>query len=109
MAVAEVIARLTEGNAAVLAVGDAPTPGFSAAVGLEIVACSCGQAVANLPGNIQTVGHALERPSEPRWLSLLAQTNIKRFVPIGQMHHFGPIWDGHAFWQQCFLYVEIGP
>jgi len=28
-------------------------------------------------------------------------------VPIGNMHHFGPVWDGYGFWRQLFEEIEI--
>jgi hypothetical protein len=63
--------------------------------------------VAHLPPNIQTLGHSFVDPQDQRWLRLAARTRIKRLVPIARMHHFGPLWDGQRFWDQCFEEVEV--
>ena len=64
-----------------------------------------------LPANIQTIGHAVDKPADVAWLRLLAATRVKRFVPLARMHHFGPIWDGWEFWRGMFevANVEAGP
>lgn len=74
---------------------------------LPVVCASLDAAVAALPANIQTVGHMVVDAAEPRWPQALAGTPVCRFVPVGQMHHFGPVWDGFAFWRQLFEDVEI--
>ena len=58
--------------------------------------------MAVLPRNIQTIGYAFANPADPAWLRVIAHTRIKRLVPIAAMHHFGPVWDGQAFWRECF-------
>ncbi len=94
-------------NAAVLAAGTIDLPPIDALTLLPIVPATIEQAVARLPSNIQTIGHALSRGGDPRWLHVLASTPVKRFVPLAQMHHFGPLWDGRNFWRDMFEEVEV--
>jgi hypothetical protein len=100
-------AALTDRHGAVLAVGDASLPELEGTAALSIVASSLDEAVAQLPENIQTIGHAVADPRAERWLRLLASTGIKRFVPLARMHHFGPVWDGFQFWRMLFEEVEV--
>lgn len=100
-------AILTPGHGAVLAAGGLGLPEFQALMGLMVVAGTAEEARASLPPNIQTLGYALKNPGEPRWLELLARSKVKRMVPIGRMHHFGPVWDGQPFWRQAFEEVEM--
>ena len=100
-------ARCTNKNTAVLAHGPLGLPSFDSLMSLRIQGASIEQALANLPTNIQTIGHALEHPGDPVWLKLLAGSPVRRFVALGQMHHFGSIWDGQEFWRQCFEPMEI--
>ncbi len=69
---------------------------------LTITAATAQEAAAKLPSNIQTVGHCLVDSTAPQWLALIARTSIKRWVPIGEMHHFGAVWDGMNFWRLLF-------
>ncbi|QYM79774.1 hypothetical protein K0B96_03920 [Horticoccus luteus] len=94
-------------NAAVLAAGSLEQDPLRGAMSLAIVSATPEAAVASLPANIQTVGHHLRDPSAAHWIALLAQTDIKRWVPLRRMHHFGPIWDGGNFWRQLFDEVQI--
>lgn len=94
-------ARVTK-NAAVITAG---ALGLAEPVGLMslyVVSASAAEAVSSLPPHIQTIGHCLRDAQDPAWLKLLAGTNVKRFVPISEMHHFGPVWDGSNFWRQFF-------
>jgi hypothetical protein len=50
----------------------------------------------------------MQSDAAERWLKIVAASGIKRFVPIGRMHHFGSLWDGEQFWRQCFEEVEFG-
>jgi hypothetical protein len=100
-------ARLTDQNGAVFASGPAGLQAVEAPMSLAVVGLSLEQAMAELPANIQTIGHALGEPSAPAWLDVLANSEIKRFVPLGRMHHFGPLWDGANFWRQTFEEVEL--
>lgn len=100
-------ARRAPRNAAVLASGSRDLPGFDARMALRIQAATPEQALADLPTNIQTIGHALNAPDDAAWLELLAGSGVLRFVPLGRMHHFGSTWDGQEFWRQCFAGMEI--
>jgi hypothetical protein len=92
---------------AAIGVGELGLEAIDAPMFLPISAATLEEAVAQLPPNIQTLGHALVDPQNERWLRLAAETRIKRLVPIARMHHFGPLWDGHRFWDQCFEEVEV--
>ena len=74
---------------------------------LAIDTQSLDQAVAMLPRNIQTIGHAAPPERLQDWARALAGTAALRFVPIRQMHHFGPFWDGQPFWQGLFRMIDI--
>jgi len=92
---------------AVIGVGDLSLETIDAPMFLPICPATPEEAARQLPGNIQTVGHAFGDPGDPRWLRLAATTSIKRLVPIAGMHHFGPLWDGQRFWSQCFEEIEV--
>lgn len=79
-------------------------PGFWA---LPIIPATFEQCLATLPANIQTVGHALRDPHNARYLTAIARTPVKRYVPLARMHHFGPVWDGWNFWKELFEVVQI--
>jgi hypothetical protein len=99
--------KLAPRNAALLASGSRELPGFESSMALRIQSATPEQALADLPPNIQTIGYALETPNDPAWLALLARSRVLRFVPLGQMHHFGSTWDGQDFWRLCFEGMEI--
>jgi hypothetical protein len=101
-------ARRTSKNAALLAHGTPDLATFETLTALRIQGATREQALADLPPNIQTIGHALKDPEDPDWLNLLAGSRVRRFVPLGRMHHFGSIWDGQEFWRQCFEPMELG-
>ncbi|NUM76082.1 hypothetical protein HUU40_17090 [candidate division KSB1 bacterium] len=100
-------AALSARNGAVVAVGEIDAPAFSALMFLPITPATLEQAMSRLPGNIQTIGYALRNPADAKWLTTLARSHVKRFVPLVRMHHFGPVWDGWAFWEQAFEEIEI--
>jgi hypothetical protein len=100
-------ALLTQRHAAVLAVGQPGLPLAGGPMTLHIVPATVDEAVRHLPINIQTIGHAVASPTDAAWLQVLAGTPVKRFVPLGQMHYFGPVWDGIGFWRQLFEEVEV--
>jgi len=100
-------AALVPRHGAVLAVGKLDSPAFSALMSLPIIPATLEQAISRLPVNIQTIGYALKSPADARWLEILARSRVKRFVPLSRMHHFGPVWDGWAFWNQAFEEIEI--
>jgi hypothetical protein len=93
---------------AVVGVADLSVTAIDSPMFLAISPAPMKDAVASLPPSIQTLGHAFQNPQDPKWLMLAASTSIKRLVPIARMHHFGALWDGHKFWEQCFEEVEIG-
>lgn len=99
--------RLTNNNAAAIACGAHDLDSIDSTMFLPIVNASLEEAITSLPNNIQTIGHAIENPESIHWLKHLSGSDVKRFVPLGQMHHFGPIWDGEDFWKQCFKQMEI--
>ena len=94
-------------NGAMVASGRIGLPEPTGLMSLPVVSASLGEAAASLPSNIQTIGHCLRDPHDPRWLDLIARTPVKRFVPIEAMHHFGPVWDGGNYWRQFFEEVEL--
>lgn len=94
-------------NGAVFAVGNMDAPSFEGLMALPIVSGSVERALRTVPENIQTIGHCLNDPADPKWLGVLASSSVKRFVPISEMHHFGPVWDGNNFWRQLFEEVEV--
>lgn len=98
---------LASNNAAVIAAGTADLTMVNAEMTLHIVFATIQQAVDLLPASIQTIGYALSHPEDAKWLEFIAKTPVKRFVPIANMHHFGPIWDGYAFWRNLFEEVEV--
>ena len=100
-------ARCTPENTALLAHGTRNLPGFDVLMALRVQSATRKQALADLPPNIQTIGHALESPNDPAWLKLLAGSHVRRFVNLSRMHHFGSIWDGQEFWRQCFEPMEV--
>jgi hypothetical protein len=98
---------LAPNNAALFAAGTVALREFSALTALLCIRASPEQALETLPGNIQTIGYALAKPQDETWLRLLSRSQARRFVPIAKMHHFGPIWDGHAYWKQSFDEIPI--
>jgi hypothetical protein len=95
-------AVLVPRSSAVLGLGPVEKEGTTGPMSLTIAAATAQEAAARLPGNIQTVGHCLVDSTAPQLLALIAQTAIKRWVPIGEMHHFGAVWDGMNFWRLLF-------
>ena len=100
-------AELAANNGAVIAVGNRNLPDFSSHMSLPIVWADLESAVSELAPNIQTIGHHLKDANDPNWLNAIGASNVKRFVPIGNMHHFGPVWDGYGFWRQLFEEIEV--
>ena len=76
---------------------------------LPIVALPIERALASLPEKIQTVGHALAPGRERALAPAIARTRASRYVPVGDMHRFGPVWDGQAYWKETFEMVEAAP
>ena len=97
--------KLAHRNGAVLGVGPVDKAEMSGLMSLAIVSGTIEQAVAMLPPNIQTIGHNVADYS--MLLPVIAKTKAKRFVPVAQMHHFGPVWDGQNFFRQLFEEVAL--
>jgi len=100
-------ATLTPRHAAMLAVGSDDLPAPIGLTSLCIVPTDRAALQAQLPANLQTVGHALRDARHPHWLAMLANSPVKRFVPLAQMHHFGAVWDGSNFWRNLFEQVDV--
>jgi hypothetical protein len=94
-------------HAATIAVGDCALPTTVGRWTLPIIWADVDQAVATMPGNIQTIGHALDKPNDLAWLTLLAGKSVKRFVPLARMHHFGTVWDGQDLLAGLFAQVSL--
>jgi hypothetical protein len=94
-------------NSSVIAVGTSKTPMFTSFMSLPIICATLEEAANSLPENIQTIGHALKNSKTIDLLTILANTKVKRIVPLSSMHHFGHVWDGYAFWRQLFEEVEF--
>jgi len=101
-------AALAPRNAAVLVSGTTALEAIPGRMVLAFVPADFDEAVETLPDKIQTIGYGVAAPRlSVRWFDILGRTGIDRLVPIGKMHHFGPIWDGQAFWRQVFNEVEV--
>ena len=101
-------AVLAPQNAAMLASGSTDLEPSAGQMCLAFVYADIDEAIETLPANIQTIGYASNtRALTDTWLGVLERTQIKRLVPLAKMHHFGPVWDGHAFWRQAFDEVEV--
>lgn len=95
-------------NAAVLASGKIDVEVPSGHMVLAFVPATFDEAIAALPDQIQTIGYGIaETRLSARWLNVAGHTGVDRLVPIGKMHHFGPVWDGQAFWCQAFDEIEV--
>jgi hypothetical protein len=73
---------------------------------LPLVALSEKRAFETLPAKIQTLGHGVTPARARSLLSKVAGSGVKRFVPVSDMHRFGPVWDGRAFWRETFDLAE---
>jgi len=101
-------AKLAPRNAAVLACGSTDLPELSGQLALAFVSADFKEAIDALPDHIQTIGYGVAaKYVGSQWLDMLSRTGVERLVPIRQMHHFGPVWDGQAFWRQAFDEVEV--
>lgn len=89
-------------NAGVAVVGACGPIPVTAHMALAVQWGSLDQAVASQPANLQTIGHALADPGAQPWVDALAHSPALRFVPLAEMHHFSPIWDGLPWWQGLF-------
>ena len=101
-------AVLAPRNAAVLACGSTKLEAFPGHLALVFVPAEVEEAIATLPAQIQTIGYGFKEPGlGEAWFDVLGRTTVKRMVPLATMHHFGPVWDGQAFWRQVFDEVEV--
>jgi hypothetical protein len=100
-------ASLTGRHHAVPAVGSVDLPLIEGPMFLPVIPATLDEAIAALPSNIQTIGHSLLNPSAPVWFRVLANTAVKRFVPLARMHHFGTTWDGSNLLRECFEEIEV--
>lgn len=90
-------------NSGLAVVGPAAPIIIEAHMAIAIQWGSLEQVLSTQPANLQTIGHVLENPADSRWLSALAHSPALRFVPLTRMHHFGPVWDGVAWWSNLFI------
>ena len=95
-------AAVAPGRGSVLAVGEPGLPAFSGPAALPITWAEPDEAVRLLPANLQTIGHALRNPADPRWAALRAAARPLRWVPLAEMHHFSHVWDGLCWWEGCW-------
>ncbi len=103
-AAGSVAATRTRGGAALLTAQE-----FSGERTLAVVAATPEDAVASAPDNLQTIGYAVRDADDPRLLDAALRAGAVRWVPINDMHRFGPVWDGHAWWQACVERLETRP
>jgi hypothetical protein len=94
--------RLAHGHGAAFAVGSGHLPKPNGLRVLPLVPLTVPEAIASLPECIQTIGHALAAESRRELSVRIAASGVKRFVPLGEMHRFGPVWDGQSFWRGTF-------
>ena len=99
---------LTPGHGAVLVrapLGAAVPPG---PMTLVLSTAALGDAVRALPANVQTLGLAVgARAAEV--VSAASRTKVRRVVPLGRMHYFGPVWDGNLLPAVFFDVMECAP
>ena len=101
-------ASSVSGKAAVIASGEGDLECELENMFLPICSSTLEGAVTELPGNVQTVGYVASDFKRQSWLRALLSTSVKRFVPLREMHNFGPVWDGFSFWRGLFEDMEVG-
>jgi hypothetical protein len=87
---------------AVAIVGPVEPVAVTAHMALAVQWGTLEQTLETQRANLQTIGHAITASSAPRWLAAVAASPALRFVPLQRMHHFGPTWDGQAWWGRLF-------
>lgn len=92
-------------NSAVIGVGGLENGEMQGIMALPITWATIPEAIEHLPSNIQTLGYLADDPAD--LLEELVSSSVKRFVPVSQMHHFGPVWDGVNFWANLFEEVQV--
>ena len=100
--------RLAHRHGAAFAVGAGDLPKPEGQRILPLVPLPVPEAVASLPDRIQTIGYALSPELERALPVPIAKRGVKRFVPVAEMHRFGPVWDGQSFWRGTFDRMETG-
>ena len=100
-------ARLVEENRALIACGPLGLDPFEGHLALPITYATIGEALRELPPNVQTLGHAGTMANAKAWFRSAAGSGIKRFVPLSAMHHFGHTWDGLPYWRMLFDEVSV--
>lgn len=98
--------RLAPRHGAALAAGGDGLPKPGGLRLLPLVALSEERAFETLPEKIQTLGFGLTPARARALLPRVAGSSVKRFVPLSDMHRFGPVWDGRAFWRETFDLAE---
>jgi hypothetical protein len=101
---AEMVAR----HRGLVAVGGPELQRLGSGLVMSLVPATLQQACATLPPHIQTIGHAVQAPQSTKWQKLVVQQQLRRWVPLRRMHHFGWVWDGEEFWRQLFRWTEFG-
>lgn len=99
---------LVPGHGAVLVQAGLRTPVPPGPMTLVLSRASLPEAVQALPGNVQTVGLAVGARRD-EVLASLGQTRARRVVPLGRMHHFAPVWDGHLLPAVFFDLMDCAP
>ena len=99
--------RLAPRHGAAFAVGHDGLDKPSGLRVLPIVPLSVDRALATLPERIQTIGHGVTAARERALLPSVAASRAARFVRLADMHRFGPVWDGQAFWRETFDLLEV--
>jgi hypothetical protein len=89
------------------AVGSYALEAYDGLMSLPIIPSDILGATQNLPQNIQTIGCQLSKSNQQVLLNHLGKTQIKRIVPIQEMHNFGSVWDGLNFFDTLFDQVEV--
>jgi hypothetical protein len=99
---------LTPGHGAVLARAPLELAVPAGPMTLVLSAAPLPDAVAALPANVQTLGLSVGGRA-PEVVAAASRTGARRLVPLGRMHHFGPVWDGHLLPAVFFDFVECAP
>jgi hypothetical protein len=92
-------------NAAVFGVGSLKRGEMNGLMSLPISWGLLEETTQHLPSNIQTLGYLGLNAED--LVPHVVSSGVKRLVPLGQMHHFGPVWDGFNFWSQLFEEIVI--
>ena len=97
-----------DSHAAIFAAGDFTLPFFACDMGLPVIAASTEEALSRIPAKAQTLGCCGDSLSAELREQLL-KSPFTRIVPLAQMHHFAPVWDGHAFLRELYEGFTLAP